>query len=89
MLKLKPSDRIDRRYLKIKGKRSNIEKAILEFIGVLGWAESSPLFVSEVADEVILAVNRKALTKVKAALALAKDELKILRVSGTLKGLNK
>ncbi len=89
MLKLKPSARDNKRYLLIKGKRSSIEKAILEFIGVLGWAEATPVFVSEVADEVILAVNNKSLNNVKAAFALAKDELKVLKVSGTLKGLNK
>jgi RNase P/RNase MRP subunit POP5 len=89
MLKLKPSMRNNRRYLLIKGARSSVEKAILEFIGVLGWAEASPVFVSEVSDVVTLAVNRKVLNKVKAALVLAKDELNILRVSGTLKGLKK
>lgn len=89
MLKLKPSARDNKRYILVKGKRSSIEKAILEFIGVLGWAEATPVFVSEVADEVTVAVNNKSLNKVKAAFALAKDELKILRVSGTLKGLSK
>lgn len=88
MLKLKPSARADKRYLLIRGTRKNIENAILEFIGVLGWAEASPVFVSE-STEVVLAVNRKSLTKVKAAFALCKDEIKVLRVSGTLKGLNK
>jgi len=89
MLKLKSSARESKRYITIRGTRSNVEKAILEFIGVLGWAEAAPVFVSEVADQVTLAVNRKALNNVKAALALAKDELKVLRVSGTLKGLSK
>lgn len=89
MLTLKSTLRSNRRYLRIRGKRSSVEKAILEFIGVLGWADAAPVFVSEVSDESILAVNREALTKVKAALALAKDELDVLRVSGTIKGLNK
>jgi RNase P/RNase MRP subunit POP5 len=88
MLKLKPSQRSDRRYLKIKGKRKDVENAILEFIGVLGWAKAAPLFVSEVADFVILAIERKELINVKAALALSKDNLKVEKVSGTLKGLN-
>jgi RNase P/RNase MRP subunit POP5 len=89
MLKLKPSARSDRRYILLRGKRSSVEKAILEFIGVLGWAEASPVFVSEVSDTVTVAINRKSLVKVRAAFALAKDELTVLRVSGTLKGLNK
>jgi len=89
MLKLKPSARSDRRYLLIRGSKKSVENAILEFIGVLGWAEASPVFVSEVSDIVTVAVNRKSLVKVRAALALAKDEVTILRVSGTLKGLSK
>ena len=89
MLSLKSSARDSKRYLLIKGSRSEVEKAILEFIGVLGWAEASPVFVSEFSDKVIVCVNREALTKVRAALALAKDTLIVLRVSGTLKGLRK
>lgn len=87
MFKLKPSSRENKRYLLIRGTRYNIEKAILEFIGVLGWAKAAPVFVSEVADEVTLAVNNKELNNVKAAISLCKEDLKILRVSGTLKGL--
>ena len=89
MLKLKPSARENKRYLLIRGKRSEIENAILEFIGVLGWVEAAPIFVSEIADEVVLCVNNKALNKVKASLGLAKNELNVLRISGTLKGLSK
>jgi RNase P/RNase MRP subunit POP5 len=89
MLKLKPSAKESKRYILIKGTRKAIENSILEFIGVLGWAQASPVFVSEVSDEVVLCVNNKALNSVKVAFSLSKDELKILRVSGTLKGLNK
>ncbi len=89
MLNLKATMRANRRYLLIQGIRSSIEKAILEFIGLLGWADAAPVFVSEKNGQVILCVNREGLTKVRAALALAKDELEILRVSGTLKGLEK
>ncbi|MEK6915867.1 MAG: Rpp14/Pop5 family protein [Nanoarchaeota archaeon] len=88
MLKLRPSARNDRRYILIRGSRSYVEKAILEFIGVLGWAEASPVFVYEVSDRVIVAINRKSLSKVRTALAMVKD-IEILRVSGTLKGLEK
>jgi len=89
MLALKSSARDSKRYLLIKGLRSSVEKAILEYIGVLGWADASPVFISERADEVVVCVNRDALTNVRAALALAKDTLTVLRVSGTLKGLGK
>ncbi len=89
MLTLKATMRANRRYLIIKGKRSAVEGAILEYIGVLGWADAAPVFVSERGDSVVLCVNREALTRVRAALALAKDELDVLRVSGTLKGLER
>ena len=89
MLTLKATMRANRRYLLIRGKRSAVEHAILEFIGVLGWADAAPVFVSERVDEVVICVNREALAKVRGALVLAKDELTVLRVSGTLKGLDK
>ncbi|MBS3081576.1 hypothetical protein J4416_01395 [Candidatus Pacearchaeota archaeon] len=89
MLSLKSSARDSKRYLRIKGVRSAVEEAILEYIGVLGWANAAPVFVSERGNQVVVAVNREALSNVRAALALAKDELTILRVSGTLKGLDK
>ena len=89
MLSLKSSARANRRYLLIRGTRSAVEHAILEYIGVLGWASAAPVFVQERGSEIILCVNREALTHVRAALALAKDELAVLRVSGTLNGLGK
>ena len=89
MLSLKSSARDSKRYILIKGIRSSVEKAILEFIGVLGWAEASPVFLTERVNEIVVCVNRKTLTNVMAALALAKDTLTVLRVSGTLKGLGK
>ena len=89
MLTLKPSLRNDRSYILVLGSKGSIESAVLEFFGVHGFAEASPVFVSERNGEVIVAVNREALTKVKAAFALAKENLKVLRVSGTLKGLGK
>ena len=89
MLTLKPTMRADRRYLLIHGTRKDVEYAILEYIGVLGWANAAPVFVSSDNDKIIVAVNREALTDVRAALALAKDNLKVLKVSGTLKGLEK
>ncbi len=89
MLTLKPSMRANRRYLLVKGKRSVVEKSILEYIGIFGWASAAPVFVSERGEEIVVAVNREALAYVRAALAIAKEDLKILRVSGTLKGLEK
>ena len=81
-LKLKPSARINRRYLLIEGKRENIERAILDYVGILGYSRAGVMFVGK-----ILAVNRKEVDKVKAGLLLA--GIKVKRVSGTLKGLRK
>ena len=88
-LKVKPSSRIHLRYLKIKAKsKEDVEKAVLDYLGILGWAKSRPYFVKNTPDEIILAVERKMLNDVKAAFALV-EGIKVLRVSGTLKGLGK
>jgi RNase P/RNase MRP subunit POP5 len=89
MLKLKSSARNNRRYLLINGVKENFDKAVLEFIGVLGFAEADPFLVSKEKESFIVAVNRKSIVKVRAAISLSKDDLKILRVSGTLNGLKK
>lgn len=77
---IKPSQRENRRYLLAEGNRENIEKAILDYIGILGWAKASPIFVKN-----ILSISRKEVDNVRAALAVA--GIKVKRVSGTLKGL--
>ena len=87
MLKQKASARINRRYLLINGKKENIEKAILDYIGILGWAKASPLFVKRIGKKQVLSINRKEIDNVKAALVLAPGNLEVFRVSGTLKGL--
>ena len=88
MLKLKPSARKNNRYLLIRGKKEDIEKSILDYIGILGWGKADPVFISQ-GDKCILAVNRKELNNVKAAFAISQNKIEILRVSGTLKGLSK
>jgi RNase P/RNase MRP subunit POP5 len=87
-LKLKPSQKIKRRYLLIESSdRDNIEKVILDYIGILGWARASPYFVKSSGNEIILGVTRESLNEVRAAFEISKEKIKILRVSGTLKGL--
>ena len=89
-LKIKPSAKIKRRYLLLKADSKNeIESAILESIGTLGWANASPVFVSSFKQSgIILSIDRKALQNVRAAFELSKNNVKILKVSGTLKGLS-
>ncbi|MBI2451816.1 hypothetical protein HYV50_01920 [Candidatus Pacearchaeota archaeon] len=95
-LKLKPSARIKKRYLLIEAtSKEEIEKAILDGIGILGWAKAAPFFVNlfknkeKFKDKFILAINRKEIDSVRASFELSQDKIKILRVSGTLKGLGR
>ena len=83
---LKPSLREKKRYLLLAGNftKSDAEKAIKEYIGVLGYAKASPQWISSK----ILAVNRKEVDKVRASFTLA-NKISVARVSGTLKKLRK
>ena len=83
--------RENKRYLLIRCKnpRQVIEKTILEFIGVLGYAEASVKFIEVNGEKAIIAVNREALNKVRAAFASSNENIKVERVSGTLKGLKR
>ncbi|MBS3078995.1 hypothetical protein J4218_02650 [Candidatus Pacearchaeota archaeon] len=89
MKNLKPSHREKKRYLLINGKdaeKENIKNCILEFIGVLGYAEASPKFIGN--DKIILAINHRSLDKIRTSFLMSEKDIKIKRVSGTLKGLN-
>lgn len=87
MKALKPSMREKKRYLLLKGKnlKVNVEKAILEFIGVLGMSKAGLKFVKPN----IISVNRESVNHVRASLAVWPDKIEVLKVSGTLKGLGK
>ena len=87
-LKLKPSAKDNRRYLLINERdNKKIEKAILEYIGTLGFAKSAYMNIKSNNGKIIGAIKREELEKVKASLALA--GIKIEKISGTLKGLEK
>lgn len=64
--------------------KKKIEKAILNYLGILGYAKAGVMFVRK-SNKMILAVNRKQLEGVKSALALSKIPIK--KISGTIKGL--
>jgi len=91
MKPLKPSHREKKRYLLIKGKDAggkDIEKAILDFIGILGYAEANPIFIKTLKDEgkdkIILSINRKMVDKVRTCFLLSGKDIKITKVSGSL-----
>ena len=87
-LKLKPSHRENRRYLIIcESSNEKIEKVLLNYLGVFGFAKAGYIKVKKQGDKIVGSVVRKELEKVKAG--LAGEGIKVERVSGTLKGLGK
>ena len=89
MHKLNSSARIKRRYLIIEGTKENVELAILEYIGILGWANAKPYLLPQKEGKIILAIDRVMLNEMRAAFELCREKIKVLRVSGTIKGLKK
>lgn len=89
-LKLKPSARINRRYLLLNAKNKEIvEKVVLDYVGILGWAKAAPFFVSQENSKIIFAIDRKSLENVRAAFEMSEEKIKVLKVSGTLAGLKR
>ena len=85
MKALIPSHREKKRYLLLRGKnlKEEVQKAIKDFVGILGLSEASPRWVKK--D--ILSINRKSLDKIKASFAIHNKKIEVLKISGTLKGL--
>jgi len=92
MKPLKPSHREKKRYLEITGKdlsKEKIDEAILDIIGILGYAKSSLHYVKVEKNRIILTVNRDNLNKIRTSLLLSYNNLKIVKVSGSLKKFSK
>jgi len=89
MKSLKPSMRENKRYLLIRGEnlRQNIEKAVLDFIGVLGMSKCGLSWVKSGGNSAIICINREAVDFVRASLCVCPEKIEVLKVSGTLKGL--
>ncbi len=86
MKKIKPSHREKKRYLLLENTdKKGIDEAILNYIGILGYAKASPQIISRRENKLILAINRKELDKIKASFLF--HDIKIKKVSGTLKKL--
>jgi len=90
MKSLKPSMRENKRYLLIKSAKTenlkeNVEKAILDFVGVRGMSKTG---LSWIKDNIVC-INREAVDLVRASLVVFPEKIEVLRVSGTLKGLGK
>lgn len=84
MLKIEHTQRMNRRYLLVDAGEQKVKEAILEYVGILGWARASPVFVKESGRDVVT-INREEINDIRAALTFGK--INVLKVSGTLKGL--
>jgi len=80
-----------KRYLLVEGKnlKANIEKSILEFIGVLGMSKTNLGWIKSGKDSAVISVNREMVDNVRASLTSYKDKMTVEKVSGTLKGLKR
>ncbi|MEK6917899.1 MAG: hypothetical protein AABW51_03025 [Nanoarchaeota archaeon] len=89
MKSLKPSMRENKRYLLVKGKnlRENLEKAVKDFIGVLGMSKASLSTIKFGEDWAVVSINRESVNHVRAAIAVWPEKMEVKKVSGTLKGL--
>jgi len=85
-MKLKPSMRSKKRYLLLENaNQEEVKKIILDYLGILGFAKAEPFFLEK--NNLVLVVNRNELENVRAAFELSKYNTKVIKVSGTLKGL--
>lgn len=91
MKPLKPSAREKKRYLLVKGKnlKTDIEKAILDFIGVLGMSKCGLSWVKSSANSAVICINREMVDSVRASLCVWSEKISVEKVSGTIKGLGK
>ncbi len=89
MKPLKPSLREKKRYLSVNGKIDDIQKAILDFIGVLGMSKTGFNWIKKGENYAIISINREMVNKVRASFCVWPEKISVERVSGTLKGLKK
>lgn len=90
MKSLKPSMKENKRYLLVRGKNlnKNILVAIKDFIGVLGVSKIALNFIKSEKDKAIIQINREMIDSVRASLCVWPNKMDVMKVSGTLKGLN-
>jgi len=91
MKSLIPSMKENKRYLSVKGKnlKSEIPRAIKEFIGMSGMSKVSLNFIKTDSDSTIISINREMLNQVRASFVICSEKISVERVSGTIKGLKK
>ena len=91
MKSLKPSAREKKRYLLVKGKnlKINVEKAILDFIGVLGMSRCGLSWIKSNSNSAVICINREMVDSVRASLVVWSEKMEVEKVSGTLKGIGR
>lgn len=91
MKALIPSHKENKRYLLIHGKnlKLSIEKAILDYTGVLGMSKTGLNWIKVGKDSAIIAINREAVNNVRASFVVWPEKIEVKKISGTLKGLSK
>ena len=89
MKSLKPSMRENKRYLLVMGKIKDIEKAILEGIGVLGMSKTGFAWIKSDENSAIISINREMIDSVRACFAIWHEKIEVQKVSGTLRGLGR
>jgi RNase P/RNase MRP subunit POP5 len=87
MKSLEPSMRENKRYLAVRGAVGDVEKAVLEFIGVLGMSKAGLVWIKKGKESGVISVNRGSVNHVRASFAVWPEKIEIKKVSGTLKGL--
>ena len=89
MKSLKPSMRENKRYLLIEGNdlKKNVERAILDFVGVLGFSKLGLSWIDEKNNYGIISINREMVDAVRASICVFPKKIEVKKVSGTLKGL--
>lgn len=88
-LKQKASEKAPRRYILIDSNdRVKVEQVLRDYLGVLGLAKASPIFVKTGKEILVLSVLRGEVDSVRAAFEMSCENVSILRVSGTIEGLS-
>jgi len=69
--------------------KTNVENAILDFIGVLGMSKCGLSWIKNDKNSVVICINREMVDSVRASLCVWPDKMSVEKVSGTLRGLGK
>ena len=84
-LKLPPSLKEKKHYLAFEGEKEKAEKALSEFLGILGVAKANPQIIEAKKGKGILSFNRQYADEIRAAFAFA--NIHTLGISGTINKL--